>query len=78
MRALGIKVKNEELRKRIVVLRNGGNGTIELNGTIESSNKYEGGFCDTRLHINKIPFSRKPSWDRDRGKRTLCWIARPR
>ena len=29
-------------------VRSGGNGTIELNGTIESSNKYECGSCDTR------------------------------
>ena len=27
------------------------------------------------LHINEISSSRKPSWERDRGKRTLCWIA---
>lgn len=48
MRALGIKVQNEELCMMIVGVGSGGNGTIELNGTTDSNNKCEGGSCDTR------------------------------
>ena len=48
MRALGIKVENEELCKMIVDVGSGDNDAIELNGTTESSSKCEGGSCDTR------------------------------
>ena len=66
MRALGIKVKNEELCKMIVDVGSGVNDAIELPRAAANAKEAQILRHEGLLHINKreISFSRKPSWDR--------------